>query len=135
MQNTPLPRSTIFGAAGQGDEPRSRPGVLHKPHGEGIPQGPGKGQGADGAGLHRGAARAHLYVAIRPLLDNSSLGEPRNLWKPRNLRAWFTSYRKFLIPYARMAQRVGIPKLYVGTELQFFGGSPLWNGLDRAVRR
>jgi hypothetical protein len=34
-----------------------------------------------------------------------------------------------------MAQRNKVPVFYVGTEFQYFGGSPLWNRLDRAIRR
>jgi hypothetical protein len=83
----------------------------------------------------RAAARAGLYVSLRPLLSNYSLGKPRNEWKPVHLRAWFASYTKFLLPYARMAQRDKVPVFYVGTELQNFGGVPEWNQLDRAIRR
>jgi hypothetical protein len=83
----------------------------------------------------RAAARAGLYVSLRPLLSNYSLGKPRNEWKPVRLRAWFASYTKFLLPYARMAQRDKVPVFYVGTELQNFGGVPEWNQLDRAIRR
>jgi hypothetical protein len=85
--------------------------------------------------LARAAENAGLYVALRPLLANASLGMPRNTWRPRNPRAWFASYQRFLLPYARMAQRNRIPELYVGAEFQYFGTSPRWNGLDRAVRR
>jgi hypothetical protein len=85
--------------------------------------------------LGRAAGKAGLYVSLRPLLSNSSLGQSRNTWRPRNLRAWFASYQKFLLPYAAMAQRVGIPRLYVGAEFQDFGSSSLWNNLDRAIRR
>jgi hypothetical protein len=87
------------------------------------------------AEFSRAAAQQGLYVTLRPLLDEGSLGEPRNIWKPRRIRRWFASYRHFLMPYARMAQRVGVPRLYVGAEFQFFGTSPLWNRLDRALRR
>jgi len=76
-----------------------------------------------------------MYVSLRPLLANYGLGVPRNTWRPAHIRAWFASYQKFLLPYARMAQRNKVPRLYVGTEFQDFGTSPLWNRLDRAVRR
>jgi hypothetical protein len=81
------------------------------------------------------AEDAGLYVSLRPLLDETSLGEPRNVWRPSHPVAWFASYQKFLLPYARMAQRTHAPVLYVGTEFQDFGSSPRWNGLDRALRR
>jgi hypothetical protein len=83
----------------------------------------------------RAAARAGLYVSLRPLLANYGLGQPRNTWKPLHPRAWFASYTRFLLPYARMAERSKVPVFYVGTEFQYFGGSPLWNRVDQAVRR
>jgi hypothetical protein len=83
----------------------------------------------------RAALHAGIYVVLRPLLSNSSIGTARNTWRPKNLRTWFFSYQKFLMPYATMAQRVGIPRLYVGAEFQDFGTSPRWNSLDRALHR
>ncbi|MGH3395416.1 MAG: glycoside hydrolase family 113 [Streptosporangiaceae bacterium] len=81
------------------------------------------------------AETAGMYVSLRPLLANFGLGVPRNTWRPARIRAWFASYQRFLLPYAKMAQRNKVPTLYVGTEFQDFGTSPLWNRLDRAVRR
>ena len=69
----------------------------------------------------RAALKAGIYVALRPLLSNDSIGVARNTWRPKNLRAWFSSYQKFLLPYADMARRAGIPRLYVGAEFQEFG--------------
>jgi hypothetical protein len=83
----------------------------------------------------RAALKAGIYVALRPLLSNDSIGVARNTWRPKNLRSWFSSYQKFLMPYAVMAQRNGIPRLYVGAEFQEFGTSPLWTKLDNALRR
>jgi hypothetical protein len=83
----------------------------------------------------KAAETAGLYVGLRPLLANNSLGVPRNTWKPYHIRAWFGSYLRFLLPYARMAQADKVPKLFVGTEFQDFGTSPLWNRLDRALHR
>jgi hypothetical protein len=90
---------------------------------------------ADLAALVKTAETAGLYVALRPLLANASLGEPRNLWKPVSMRAWFASYQRFLMPYAKMAQRDRVPKLFVGAEFQDFATSPRWNRLDRALHR
>ena len=83
----------------------------------------------------RAALKAGIYVALRPLLSNDSIGVARNTWRPKNLHSWFSSYQKFLMPYAVMAQRNGIPRLYVGAEFQEFGTSPLWTKLDKALRR
>jgi hypothetical protein len=90
---------------------------------------------ADLGQVVRTAETSGFYVALRPLLANSSLGVPRNVWRPVHIRAWFASYQRFLLPYARMAQRNKVPKFYVGAEFQDFGGSPLWNRLDRALHR
>lgn len=89
----------------------------------------------DLAEVVRTAETAGLYVGLRPLLANNSLGVPRNTWRPFRIRAWFASYQRFLLPYARMAQANKVPKLFVGTEFQDFGTSPLWNRLDRALHR
>lgn len=81
------------------------------------------------------AQRAHLFVLIRPLLDESSLGKSRVVWTPPNMRTWFASYRKFLLPYAAMAQRLHVPEFAVGAEMSQFEWAPRWNGLDRALAR
>jgi hypothetical protein len=83
----------------------------------------------------REAEQAGLYVSIRPLLDETSLGMSRVGWKPRHPTAWFASYRQFLLPYAEMAQREHIPELFVGAEFDRFGASPRWKVLDGALRR
>ncbi len=83
------------------------------------------------------AEQANLYVSIRPLLDQSSksIGTSRTKWKPADPQAWFTSYRKFLMPYAAMAQRARIPEFIDGAEFTAFGGSRQWNGLVTALQR
>jgi hypothetical protein len=81
------------------------------------------------------AERAGLYVSIRPLLDEGSLGVSRTSWQPDNPAAWFASYQKFLIPYAEMAQQADIPELIEGTEFSVFGNSPFWNGLATGLRK
>ena len=81
------------------------------------------------------AQAAHLFVSIRPLLDEHSLGRSRVVWAPPHPRAWFASYRRFLIPYAVMAQRLHVPEFFIGTELTRFQTAPQWTGLARAVRR
>jgi hypothetical protein len=84
--------------------------------------------------LARDAEQAGLYVSIRPLLDEKSLGMSRTAWKPRNPAAWFASYQQFLLPYAEMAKRDYIPELIVGAEFDKFGASPRWEALDRALQ-
>lgn len=79
------------------------------------------------------AEQAGLYVAIRPLLDETSLGESRVHWVPPDLAAWFASYRLFLQPYAQMAQRERVGEFVVGAEFSGFGNSSRWNALDRSL--
>lgn len=81
------------------------------------------------------AERAGLFVTIRPLLGESSIGESRTQWAPTTPNAWFVSYRRFLLPYAAMAQRAHIGGLFVGAELTQFGSSPRWQRLDAALAR
>jgi hypothetical protein len=85
------------------------------------------------ATLAQAAERAGLYVSIRPLLDETALGRARTKWAPAHLRAWFASYRRFLLPYAAMAQRIHIPQMFIGTEFSQFGSSPQWPHLDEAL--
>ena len=85
--------------------------------------------------LVNNAEAAGLYVSIRPLLDESTLGRSRVHWSPDHPAAWFVSYRRFLLPYAAMAQREKVPEFIVGTEFSTFEDSPHWNALDKALRR
>jgi hypothetical protein len=85
--------------------------------------------------LARDAEQAGLYVSIRPLLYEKSLGTSRTAWIPADPAAWFASYQQFLLPYAEMAQRDHIPELLVGAEFDKFGASPRWTVLDRALQR
>ena len=80
------------------------------------------------------AANAGLYVTLRPLMDQTSIGESRAGWAPENLKTWFASYKKFLLPYATMAQEAGIPALYVGAEFSKFQHASNWKYLDQALR-
>jgi hypothetical protein len=85
--------------------------------------------------LARAATKAGLFLTLRPLMDQTSIGESRASWKPRNQKAWFASYRKFLLPYAQMAHRAGVARFYIGAEFSKFQGSRLWTPLDNAVRK
>jgi hypothetical protein len=82
------------------------------------------------------AEKAGLYVSIRPLMDQASLGgRSRTGWQPSDQAAWFASYQRFLLPYATMAERSDIPEIFTGAELTVFQDSPRWRGLDAALRR
>ena len=81
------------------------------------------------------AQKAGLYISIRPLLDEGTLGTARTRWSPTDPVAWFASYKRFLLPYAAMAQREKVQEFTVGTEFTVFEDSPQWNALDKALRR
>ena len=89
---------------------------------------------ADLATLITDAHQVGLYVSLRPLLDEKSLGRSRVDWKPADEAAWFTSYRRFLTPYAVMAKTTKVQELIIGTELNEFDISPRWTALDRFIR-
>ena len=56
--------------------------------------------------IARIAEAQDLYVAFRPLLDEASIDyQFRGNMHPRNPARWFASYRHFLLPYAKAAQR------------------------------
>jgi hypothetical protein len=83
----------------------------------------------------KAAISAGIYFGLRPLMDQGAINESRANWQPPNQKAWFASYQKFLIPYAKMAQQVKIPIFYVGAEFSRFGQSRYWNSLDAALRK
>src|SRR5262249_4577296 len=55
-------------------------------------------------------------------------------WTPHDMKAFFASYQKFLLPYATMAQKAGIPALYVGAEFSKFQSVKQWTYLVAALR-
>jgi hypothetical protein len=78
--------------------------------------------------------QAGFYVSLRPLLDETSLGQARVGWRPANQTAWFAAYERFLKPYAKMASQDKVNEFIVGTELTGFDLSSRWNKLDRLMR-
>jgi Glycoside Hydrolase Family 113 len=89
---------------------------------------------AELATLVTDAHEAGLYVSLRPLLDEKSLGRSRVDWKPANEAAWFAAYRRFLAPYAVMAKTTKVQEFIIGTELNEFDVSSRWAALDRFIR-
>jgi hypothetical protein len=86
--------------------------------------------------ITRTAEAEGLYVAYRPLLDEASIDhEFRGNLRLSHPAEWFASYRRFLLPYAKAAQRSGAQEFVVGTELSSLYMSPRWYPLDAAVRR
>ncbi|HEV2372888.1 MAG TPA: hypothetical protein VGS19_12030, partial [Streptosporangiaceae bacterium] len=83
----------------------------------------------------RVAEQAGLFVLLRPLLDERGLGRSRVSWVPPSLPRWFASYRRFLKPYAEVAQWLHVPEFAVGAELSRFETAPGWGRLDTMLRR
>lgn len=85
------------------------------------------------------AARSHIRVTLRPLLNENVLVAQNPLaWRgsiePADRVAWFRSYRRLLIPYAEVASSGHAATLVIGTELNSLEGDPSWPRLIRAIR-
>jgi hypothetical protein len=84
------------------------------------------------------ARRAGLRVTVRPILDEASLDPPagwRGAIEPADRDMWFASYRRLLLPYAKVAQRYGAATFVVGTELDSMEGDPRWAGLIGGIKQ
>jgi hypothetical protein len=82
------------------------------------------------------ARRAGLRVTVRPILNEASLNPPagwRGAIEPADRDTWFASYRRLLLPYAKVAQEYGAATFVVGTELDSMEGDPRWAGLTGAI--
>ena len=82
------------------------------------------------------ARRAGLRVTVRPILNEASLDPPagwRGSIEPADRASWFASYRRLLLPYAKVAQKYGAATFTVGTELDSMEGDPGWTGLISAI--
>lgn len=86
------------------------------------------------ATLINDAHRYGMYVSLRPLMDEKSLGYSRTNWKPADPAAFFRAYGRFLVPYAQIAQDTGVQEFIVGAELRQFEFSPRWAALDALIR-
>jgi hypothetical protein len=85
------------------------------------------------------AAKSHLRVTLRPILNENALVAQNPIaWRgsitPTSRNSWFRSYRRLLLPYARVAQSGGAATFVVGTELDTLEGDPNWPGLIRSIR-
>ena len=85
------------------------------------------------------AAKAHIRVTLRPVLDeNVLLAQGPQAWRgsiePRDRAAWFRSYRKLLLPYVAAAQAGHAATFVLGTELLSLEGAPQWPGLVASLR-
>lgn len=77
-----------------------------------------------------------LHVTLRPLLDERILQPDkwRGVIEPTDPDRWFASYQQFLTPYLSMAQRAGVERFTIGSELTSMEADPRWNGLAAAAR-
>jgi hypothetical protein len=85
------------------------------------------------------AAKSHIRVTLRPILNEDALVAQNPIaWRgtisPTDRRAWFQSYRRLLLPYAEVAQAGKAATFVVGTELDSLEGDPSWRSLIRAIR-
>ena len=62
-----------------------------------------------------------LRVFLRPTVESRDR-TPRAELRPRSARAWFRSYRRFILHYAQLAQRLGVDMLSVGSEYRSLDG-------------
>lgn len=85
------------------------------------------------------AHRHHLFVTLRPLLDEASLtgpGEWRGILAPADIGAWFQSYGDLVLGYASFAEENRIESLDVGSEFESIQPyTQAWQALIASVRR
>jgi hypothetical protein len=83
----------------------------------------------------RAARRLHMRVVLRPYVDPED-GSWRGAITPRSTGAWFKSYNRFILRYARLAQRTHVDGFVVGSELSTLSGKDArWRSLVGAVRK
>lgn len=92
---------------------------------------------ASDASLRRIVRRAHalgLKVMLKPHIDLPGDQDRADI-RPRDRRAWFTAYRRFITHYADLAAGTGAEQLAVGTELAGVSGDhTAWKGVIETVR-
>ena len=85
------------------------------------------------------AARSHIRVTLRPVLNEDALVQQNSLaWRgsiqPSSVTGWFRSYRLLLLPYLSVAQAGHAATFVIGTELESLERSPYWHGLISSVK-
>lgn len=88
--------------------------------------------------LRRIVGRAHsagLKVLLKPHVDLTGSLDRAEI-RPRDPRAWFVAYTRFICHYARIARELGVEAFAIGTELAGTSGHRGgWSGVIKAVRR
>jgi hypothetical protein len=85
------------------------------------------------------AAQSHIRVTLRPILNENVLVAQnpvawRGIIEPARTAAWFRSYTRLLLPYARAAAAGHAATFVIGTELQSLEHEPNWHAVTAAVR-
>jgi hypothetical protein len=84
------------------------------------------------------AVKSRIRVMLRPILNEDILFK-QNAWRgtirPAHPAAWFTSYTKLLLPYAKVAAAGKARTFVVGTELNSMETDSHWPALIRALRQ
>lgn len=90
---------------------------------------------ANVAAAVRAARRRGMRVVIRPYVDVDD-DSWRGSISPASLDRWFTSYTRFVLKFARFAERHGAAGFVVGSEMKTLSGETArWTALVRAVRQ
>lgn len=76
--------------------------------------------------------RLGMKAVLKPHLDVKT-GEFRGSLKPKNEDAWFESYEKFILHYARLAEEEGCSLFILGTELTSLSGMAHGKRWDRII--
>ena len=85
------------------------------------------------------AEKSRIRVTLRPILNETVLmAENPIAWRgmigPTSIPDWFRSYRKLLLPYARVAQAGHAASFVIGTELESLEPAPEWPSLISSIR-
>jgi hypothetical protein len=85
------------------------------------------------------AAKSHLRVTLRPILNEDALVAQnpiawRGIISPAGRAAWFRSYRRLLLPFAQVAQAGHAATFVIGAELDSLERAPNWAALVKALR-
>lgn len=85
------------------------------------------------------AAKSHLRVTLRPILNEDALVAQnpiawRGIIDPADRTAWFQSYERLLLPFARVAETGHAATFVIGAELDSLETAPNWAPLVRALR-
>ncbi|MGP4008635.1 glycoside hydrolase family 113 [Streptomyces sp. 4N124] len=82
---------------------------------------------------------AGLRTTVRPLMDETSLDVDNGGWRgkidPADRDAWFASYKKFLTPYLKAADREQAATFVIGTELNSMEGDTRWDALVSSAEK